>query len=199
MPTPGAGVVLAAGSSSRVGEGKALLDAGGRTFLEKVCATIAGAGVEPVLVVIAHDAQAIAAALPENCLAVPNPDPELGEVSSMALGLEAALQLGKRWALVALVDQPAVTVETARVLAKAADAEPGAVHVPTYKGERGHPVVVPTALAPSLFEAQEGEGAREVFSRLGIVVREHPVDDPGVLMTVETPGDLRKMRSQARK
>jgi molybdenum cofactor cytidylyltransferase len=182
-----------------MGQAKALLDAGGRTFLEKVCATIAGAGVQPVLVVIAHDAQEIAAALPKDCMLVTNPNPELGEVSSMALGLEAALQLGKRWALVALVDQPAVTVETARVLAKAADAEPGAVHVPTYKGERGHPVVVPTALAPSLFEAQEGEGARDVFSRLGIVVREHPVDDPGILQNVDTPGDLRKMRSQARK
>jgi CTP:molybdopterin cytidylyltransferase MocA len=182
-----------------MGQAKALLDAGGRTFLDKVCATIAGAGVQPVLVVIAHDAPEIAAALPEDCMPVPNPNPELGQVSSMALGLEAALHLGKRWALVALVDHPVVTVETARVLAKAADAEPGAVHVPTYKGERGHPEVVPTALAPSLFEAQEGEGARDVFSRLGILVREHPVEDPGILVNVDTPEDLRKMRSQARK
>jgi CTP:molybdopterin cytidylyltransferase MocA len=199
MPIPGAGVILAAGSSSRLGQPMALLDAGGRTFLEKVCATIAGAGVQPILVVIAQDAQEVAAALPKDCVPVPNPDPELGQVFSMALGLEAALQLGKRWALVALVEYPVVSVETARVLAKAADVEPGAVHVPTYKGERGHPVVVPTALAPSLFEAQEGEAARDVFSRVGILVREHPVDDPGILVKVETPEDLRKMRSQARK
>ncbi|TMA20349.1 MAG: nucleotidyltransferase family protein [Deltaproteobacteria bacterium] len=199
MPTPGAGIVLAAGSSSRMGRPKALLDAGGRTFLEKVCSTVAAAGVQPVLVVVAHDAQEITAALPKDCVPVPNPNPELGQVSSMALGLEAALQLGKRWALVALVDHPEVAVETARLLAKAADAEPGAVHVPTYKGERGHPVVVPTALAPSLFEAQEGEGARDVFSRLGILVREHAVDDPGILLDVDKPGDLRKLRSRDRK
>src|SRR5438105_8706843 len=155
MAPPGAGVVLAAGSSSRRGQPKALLDAGGRTFLEKVYATVAGAGVQPVLVVVAYDAKEVAAALPKDCVPVPNPNPELGQVSSMALGLEAALQLGKRWALVALVDHPEVGVETARLLAEAAEAEPGAVHVPTYKGERGHPVVVPTALAPSLFEAQE--------------------------------------------
>jgi CTP:molybdopterin cytidylyltransferase MocA len=58
---------------------------------------------------------------------------------------------------------------------------------------------VPTALAPSLLEAQEGEGARDVFSRLGILVREHAVDDPGILVNVDTPADLRKMRSQPRK
>jgi molybdenum cofactor cytidylyltransferase len=182
-----------------MGQHKALLDAGGRTLLDKVCATVAAAGVQPVLVVIAHDAKEVAAALPNDCLGVPNPNPELGQVSSMALGLEAALQLGKRWALVALVDHPGVSVETARLLAEAAEAEPGAVHVPTYKGERGHPQVVPTALAPSLLEAQEGEGARDVFSRLGILVREHAVDDPGILVNVDSPADLRKMRSQPRK
>ena len=56
-----------------------------------------------------------------------------------------------------------------------------------------------TALAPSLFEAQEGEGARDVFSRLGILVREHAVDDPGILLDVDKPGDLRKLRSRDRK
>jgi molybdenum cofactor cytidylyltransferase len=191
-------VVLAAGSSSRMGRPKALLEAGGRTFLETVCKTLVAAGVQPVLVVVAHDAKDIAAALPEGCVAVPNPNPELGQVSSMALGLEAALQLGKAWALVALVDQPAVAAKTARLLAERAAAEPGAVHVPTYKGERGHPVVVPTPLAPSLFEAHEGEGARDVFSRLGILVREHPVDDAGILLDVNTAADFERLRSRVR-
>ena len=141
---------------------------------------VARAGVQPVLVVVGADAQDVPA-MPRDCVPVPNPTPELGEVSSMALGLEAALHMGKRWALVALGDHPEVAVETVRRLVKAAESEPGAVHVPTYKGERGHPSVVPTALAPSLFEAREGEGSREVFSRLGILVREHEVDDPSVL------------------
>src|SRR4051812_30242692 len=198
MPIPGAGVVLAAGPSSRMARPEALPDAGGRTFLEKVCAMVAGAGVQPVWVVIAHDAQEVAATLPKDCLPVPNPNPELGQVSSMALGLEAALQLGKPWALVALVDHPEVSVETARLLVEAAGREPGAVHVPTYKGERGHPAVVPTALAPSLFEAQEGEGAREVFSRLGILVREHAVDDRGIV-DGDRAEDLRKLRARDRK
>jgi molybdenum cofactor cytidylyltransferase len=199
MPTPGAGVILAADSSSRLGPPKALLDAADRTFLEKVCASVAGAGVQPVLVVVPHDAQEIVAALPKDCLPVSNPNPELGQVCSMALGLEAALQLGKRWALVALIDHPEIGLETARLLAKAAEAEPGAVHVPTYLGERGHPAVVPTALAPSLFEAQEGEGPSEVFSRLGILVREHAVEDPGILVEIDGPEDPRKRRSRDRK
>lgn len=196
MATPGAGVVLAGGSSSSNGDAKPLLDVGGRTLLDAVCAAVAGAGVQPILVVIPHDAQEVAAAVPKECLPVPDPTPELGQVSSIALGLEAALQLGKRWALVLPVDRPAASVETARLIADKATAEPGAVHVPTYGGERGHPAAVPTALAPSFFEAHEGEGVQEVLSRLGIVVREHPVDDPGVVAHVDTPEAARRLLSR---
>jgi molybdenum cofactor cytidylyltransferase len=207
MATPGAGVVLAGSSSSTRGAAEASLDstsnhgrssppAKGPTLLDVVCATLTGGGVQPILVVVDQEAQDAPPAVPEECMAVPNPTPELGPVSSMALGLEAALQLGKVWALVALVDHPSAGVRTVRLLAERAANEPGAVHVPTYNGERGHPTAVPTALAPSLFEAQEGEGAREVFSRLGILVREHPVDDPGIVAHVGAPGDLHRLRSR---
>ncbi|MFL5436624.1 MAG: NTP transferase domain-containing protein [Myxococcales bacterium] len=196
MATPGAGVVLPAGSFSADGGAKALLGATGRALLEAVCGALTKAGVAPILVVLPHDAPEVAEALPEECMPVPNPTPELGEASSLALGLEAALQIGKSWALVALVDQPAVTAGTTRLIADRAAEEPGAVHVPTYNGERGHPSAVPTALAPSLFEAHEGEGSREVFSRLGILVREHPVDDPAIVSHVDSGGEVRRSRSR---
>jgi len=196
MATPGAGVVLPAGSFSSDGGAKALLGAGGRALLEAVCGTLTGAGVAPILVVLPHDAPEVAEALPKECMPVPNPTPELGEASSLALGLEAALQIGKSWALVALIDQPGVGAGTARLIAHHAVEEPGAVHVPTYNGERGHPAAVPTALAPSLFEAHEGEGAREVFSRLGILVREHPVKDPGIVSHVGSTEEVPRRRSR---
>jgi CTP:molybdopterin cytidylyltransferase MocA len=196
MATPGAGVVLPAGSFSADGGAKSLLGASGRALLEAVCGTLTKAGVAPILVVLPHDAPEVAEALPKECMPVPNPTPELGEASSLALGLEAALHLGKSWALVALVDQPGVGAGTARLIADRAVEEPGAVHVPTYNGERGHPAAVPTALAPSLFEAHEGEGSREVFSRLGILVREHPVDDPGIVSHVDSAEEVRRPRSR---
>jgi CTP:molybdopterin cytidylyltransferase MocA len=200
MQPQGAGVVLATGVSARMSNPKALLDtAGGRTFLEIACGTLRDAGVQPILVVVEEDVMEAAEAIPKECLPVPNPTPELGEASSLALGLEAAMQLGKPWALVSPVDHPAVQSQTARFLAERASAEPGAVHVPTYKGTRGHPTAVPTALAPSLFEAQEGEGAREVFSRLGVIVREHPVEDAGVVLQADSPDDLRRFRSGERR
>lgn len=68
------------------------------------------------------------------------------------------------------------------------------IHLPTWRGERGHPVALPTSLAKALREAQQGEGAREVIARLGLRVREHPLEDPGVLVDVDTPEELRRYR-----
>jgi molybdenum cofactor cytidylyltransferase len=128
-------------------------------------------------------------------VAVPNTAPELGQVHSTALALEAALELGHTWALIALVDHPAVRVATVKALAARAREEPGAVHLPTWRGERGHPAALPTALAPALHEARAGEGARDVIARLGVVVREHSMEDPGVLVDVDTEADLERWRS----
>src|SRR3954467_2336950 len=85
MATPGAGVVLPAGSFSADGGAKALLGTAGRVLLEAVCGALTKAGVAPILVVLPHDAPEVAEALPEECMPVPNPTPELGEASSLAL------------------------------------------------------------------------------------------------------------------
>ncbi|MBZ5565767.1 MAG: NTP transferase domain-containing protein, partial [Acidobacteriia bacterium] len=49
-----AGLVLAAGESSRMGKDKALLRYQGRTFLETILQTLRDAGVERVVVVLGH-------------------------------------------------------------------------------------------------------------------------------------------------
>src|ERR1043165_6821489 len=95
MATPGAGVVLPAGSFSADGGAKSLLGADGRALLEAVCGTLTRAGVAPILVVLPHDAPEVAEALPKECMPVPNSTQELGEAASLAIGLEAALQLGR--------------------------------------------------------------------------------------------------------
>jgi len=197
MQKGGAGVVLAAGMSSRMGTPKALLQhRDGRTFLEVACAVLREAGADPVVVVLGFHRQRLEERLPEGTQAVVNPQPELGQVRSMAIGLRAARGEGKEFALVSLVDHPAVASRTVRALAEAAAGEPGCLHVPVWRGSRGHPVAVPTSLAEALFEAPPGEGARDVFARLQVEVREHPVEDPGILIDVDTPEQLERWRRQ---
>ena len=194
VSVPGAAVVLAAGRASRMGSPKALLDAGGRPLIRAICDALRGVG--PVFVVVGHHREAIEAVL-EEATAVENPAPDRGQVSSMAVGLRAAARAGHRWALVALVDQPPVRPATIELLAEAARAAPDAVHVPVFQGERGHPAAFPTALGAGLESAGPGEGARDVIGRLGVEVREHAVDDPGVLVDLDTPDDVARWRATA--
>jgi len=178
-----------------MGSPKALLaHPSARSFLDAACEMLAKAGVDPIFVVLGLHRAQIEPLLRARVRVVVNPVPERGQVSSMALGLEAARASGAAWALVTLVDHPAVSAGSALLLARAAAHEPDMIHLPTWRGERGHPVALPTSLAKALREAQQGEGAREVIARLGLRVREHPLEDPGVLVDVDTPEELRRYR-----
>ena len=57
MPAPSivAAAVLAAGSSTRMGRNKLLLDLGGETMVRRVVRAAAGAGLDQVVVVLGHD------------------------------------------------------------------------------------------------------------------------------------------------
>ena len=147
-----------------------------------------------MLVVVAapHGALVERAARACGARVVWNPQPERGQISSLAVGLEAC---GGAYALVALVDHPALEPDTVRALLAAAEREPGLLHLPAFRGERGHPLVVPASLAAALRGARAGEGARDVFARLGLAVREHPLDDAGVLLDLDTPDELRRWQA----
>ncbi len=58
-----AGVVLAAGTSSRMGKNKLFLPLGGKSVLRRAVGTAAGAGLDPVLVVLGHESDRAAAEL----------------------------------------------------------------------------------------------------------------------------------------
>src|SRR5688572_27132912 len=126
-----------------MGRPKALLAAEGRTFLERVCATLARGGCTPVLVVL-RDADSSEAALARRVGArvVKNPDPDEGPVTSIRRALHALPQ-GIGGIAVLPVDHPLVEPATVEELLAAADAHPeAAALVPTFEGRRGHPVVL---------------------------------------------------------
>ena len=115
------GVVLAAGAGTRFGGGKLLAPLAGRPVLQHVLDALAAAGVGEVVVVLGQDAAAI-----EDAIAwrterrVINPDPERGLSSSVRVGFEAVGE-GAASVLVALGDQPLVSVEVIRALLDAPD------------------------------------------------------------------------------
>jgi molybdenum cofactor cytidylyltransferase len=104
-----AAVVLAAGSSTRMGRNKLLLELGGETVVRRSARAAIGAGVDRVVVVLGHEAERVGAELSGlPCLAVVNPDHAQGVGTSLHLGVErAASEAGA--VVVVLADMPFVT------------------------------------------------------------------------------------------
>ncbi len=111
------GIVLAAGTSSRFGETKQLLEIGGKPLVQHAVDAASGAGLDEIVVVLGHDAERVKAALhlPSNARTVMNPRYERGQSSSLAAGLEAA-DPASDGAIVLLADQPGITAAHVRAL-----------------------------------------------------------------------------------
>lgn len=115
----------------------------------------------------------------------------LGMGYSIAAGVSARPQAGG-W-LVLPGDMPMVQAST--LLQVAAGLAQHAVVYAQYRGRRGHPVAFGAELFSDLVQLHGDEGARRVMARYPSVGVE--VDDPGVLMDVDTEADLAAMRASA--
>jgi molybdenum cofactor cytidylyltransferase len=161
-----AGIVLAAGSSSRMGRPKMLLPIGGGTLLSGVARALLDAGLARVVVVLGHEADAVRrqAALPpdERLEVVVNDDWPSGMASSLRRGLDACADAEA--AMVALGDQPGITAERVRRIV-AAWRPGGSLVLPVHGGRAGHPVLFGRRLWPELRGLQGDVGGREVVRR----------------------------------
>lgn len=108
---PVAGIVLAAGSSARMGANKLLLRLGGESVVRRAVREALRAGLDPVLVVLGHEADLARAELAGlACRPVLNPGFASGMGSSLRAGI-AAVPPEATAAVVVLADMPFVTAE----------------------------------------------------------------------------------------
>src|SRR4051812_28614451 len=100
-----AAIVLAAGASRRMGTPKALLDAGGQTFIRRVLHAIRDGGVADAVVVVRPGAGEVVAEVRASGFArtIENPDPDRGQLSSLLVGLDAVDRPGVTGVLMTLV------------------------------------------------------------------------------------------------
>jgi len=156
-----------------MGQPKALLPWRGGTLLEYQVAELRAAGVDDVVVVLGHDAEALRTHVPPEARVVVNEAYREGRASSLRAGA-AALPDPAGPVVVLGVDQPRPREVVRRLLA--AHARSGApVVVPVADGQRGHPTVVSGALLPELRGAtEEGQGLRGVIEAHAAEVQELP-------------------------
>jgi molybdenum cofactor cytidylyltransferase len=181
-----AGLVLAAGESTRMGQDKALLPYRGRTFLETIVSTLDEGGIERIVVVLGHHAEEIRrVAEMGGAEVVVNPHYQLGQTSSLQAGLAPLQQPEIEGVLVCLVDHPAVSAETVRAMVGAFQPPFPSVIIPTFRGQRGHPVLVSRQLFRELLGLAAGDGANTVIRKYLASGRLLEVNDAGVVTDID--------------
>lgn len=195
IPTPGTGVVvLAAGRSSRMeGTNKLLADLGGRPVLAHVLDAVAAAEL-PALVVVGNMAEVVSAVARGRAEIVVAPDFAEGLSRSLRAGI-AAVPEGWGAAIVCLGDMPELSPGILRALV-AANADPDAVVVPTFKGKRGNPVLWNRAHFERLMTLSGDVGGKALLSELADHVIELEVESEGVLADIDTPEALAAARAR---
>ena len=193
-----AGVILAAGESSRMGTDKALLPwppvTTGRapeTFLSAAIRSMSLSTDFVVVVAGANEATLAPVVYTAGASIITNPDPARGQFSSLRIGLREVLNRGRDAALVTLVDRPPASPATIAQLRSHFEAASPSVWavVPEFSGHHGHPYLAGRELIEAFLRAPDTSTARDVEHQHQSHIEYVPVNDPFVALNVNTPED----------
>jgi molybdenum cofactor cytidylyltransferase len=189
-------IVLAAGRSSRMGRAKATLPLdNGDTFLTRIVRTLRDAGVDDVIVVVGHDADAIARSFAESGLAarfVMNAGYDRGQLSSLVAGLAVIDRPGVAAVLVTLVDVPLVSAQTVRAVIERYRSTRAPVVRPTSGARHGHPMLIDRSLFDAIRGADPAAGAKPIVRAHASPGGDLPIEDEGAFTDIDTEEDYRR-------
>jgi molybdenum cofactor cytidylyltransferase len=159
-----AGILLAAGLSTRFGRQKLLQPYRGELLVRKTARCFLDAGLQPVVAVVSNSPAFVDALAGLPVTMVENPNPEDGVSSSIAIGLRALPETSSA-ALIGVADQPYLTVEAVEELLDAF--VPGRIVVPRFGDHRGNPPVFDRRFFLDLMQLRGDRGGQ-------VVVNAHP-------------------------
>jgi molybdenum cofactor cytidylyltransferase len=181
-----AGVVVAAGSSSRLGRPKQLLSLGGKPLPAWVLDALREAGLSPLVLVLGHGAEVVRDTLNlDDITVVVNTDYAEGMSTSLRLGL-ASLGPEVAGAVVAMADQPFISPTLITELV----AEHGRTKQPLVAADfgdyQGPPILLGRAVWPLADEIRGDQGARFLLKNRPDWVATVPVPNRAAALDVDT-------------
>jgi molybdenum cofactor cytidylyltransferase len=190
-----AGIILAAGRSSRMGAmNKLLIPIDGKPMVRRAAEAVLAAQLSPVLVVTGHQREQVEESLkglPVTFLN--NKDFATGMSTSLRVGLDA-VPAECDAALVALGDMPLITAaEIGQIVNAFNPVEGRAIVVPTRRGKRGNPVLWARRFFGEMTAAGGDVGARHLFDANPEAVVEVEMAGDGVLTDIDTPQALARL------
>jgi molybdenum cofactor cytidylyltransferase len=188
-------VLLAAGSSSRLGRPKQLLMHEGSSLLVRALSALAG-GAEPrrlVVVLGAHASRlrALLAQVPVPCEVIENLGWAAGIGSSLRTGLAHLQGPPAAGVLVGVCDQPDVGADHFARMRAAFSRSPTRLVASGYAGARGVPALFPARLLPELIALPAAQGAKSLIERHAASGIEIPC--PGAALDIDTEADYQRL------
>lgn len=195
--TDSAFIVLAAGSSRRMGpENKLLLTLDGQPLVRRAVEACLATTLGPVTVVLGHERDAVFHALVGlDIRTVDNVHFADGQMTSVAAGLAASPP--DHHAVLVLGDQPRLSAQALRTIVDVhVDLSNGRITVPL-SGDgstRGNPIVIPPSLRARILGGDTKLGCRHLTRRYPELVAPFVTNDPAYFTDIDTPDDLARER-----
>lgn len=190
-------VVLAAGSSSRMGSPKQTLQFRGESLLRRAALAALGAGCRPVIVVTGANAELTRRELDGlDVLEVLNTFWETGMASSIRAGVEGLISANPDAdaAVLLLCDQPHVTADVISSLVAAHRANGRHIIASKYGGSFGVPALFSKTLFAELTRLEGAAGAKQVIKRHASEA--HLLPFPCGEVDVDTPDDFSRLTAK---
>ncbi len=204
---PIAGIVLAAGESTRFGQPKQLLDWHGQPFVHAVAQNAVDAGLSPVVVVTGANAEQVGAAVMDlDVKVVRNEEWKSGQGSSIKAGVLSiisasisgflpfsVMRRGVGGAIFLLADQPQITTSVIRALVEKHAEALYPIVAPMVLDRRANPVLFDRATFSDLTTLEGDVGGRAIFHKHRVEYL--PWHDDNLLLDVDTPENYQRLIS----
>ena len=175
-----------------MGTPKAMLDAGGRTFLERVVRALRDGGCAGILVVLPTQRGLVAAkAAGTGAVVITNPSPEEGPIGSLRAALRV-LDPEAEGVAYCPVDYPLLQAATVRAVLTEFHASTSALALPSFKNKRGHPVIFRRTLFDELLDGDLPQGAKTVVHRNLEAAALVETEDEGAVIDIDDLTDYRR-------
>lgn len=188
-------ILLAAGSSRRMGRSKQLLPLDDKPVIRHCLDALIAADIRDIVVVVSAPENGVTAALKQLPVTVAvNNLPGSDMAESVRTGLRR-LDNQPTGILVCLSDHPLVSAETIRTITRHHGETPDPIIIPCHGSKRGHPTLFPSRI---IREILSGGTLRDIVGRHGGMIRLVDVKDEGVVLDMDTEEDyhviVRKIR-----
>jgi len=189
------GILLAAGFSRRFGPSNKLLQpmADGRPIALASAENLMQA-IPTCVAVVRPENTTLAALLQQAGLTVfacKENEQEMADSLSAAIRFSANFEAANHGFVIALADMPYIQPATISMVANRVNRNDSII-IPTFHGQRGHPVGFAARYRSELENLQGDEGARAIVKRYANAVCLLPCEDAGILADIDTPADLKR-------